>query len=100
MNMQDPSSRTPPDKLKTGLIHIYTGNGKEKTTAALGLAVRARAVGKRVAIVYFDKGGDHYSERALLGTLGVEWYAFGLDRIDPATQRFRFGVIPDDIAQA
>lgn len=86
--------------MSTGLIQIYTGNGKGKTTAALGLAVRARAVGKRVAIVFFDKGGEHYSERKLLGQLGVDWFGYGLDRIDPKTERFRFGVIPDDVAQA
>lgn len=83
-----------------GLIQVYTGNGKGKTTAALGLAVRARAAGKRVAIVYFDKGGEHYSERSILGQLGVDWFAYGLDRIDPKTERFRFGVIPEDTAQA
>lgn len=83
-----------------GRIHVYTGNGKGKTTAALGLALRARAVGKRVAIVFFDKGGVHYSERALLGSLGIAWHAYGLDRIDPKTDRFRFGVIPEDVQQA
>lgn len=83
-----------------GLIQVYTGNGKGKTTAALGLAVRARAAGKRGAIVYFDKGGEHYSERSILGQLGVDWFAYGLDRIDPKTERFRFGVIPEDTAQA
>ena len=84
----------------SGLIQIYTGNGKGKTTAALGLAVRARAAGKRVAIVYFDKGGDHYSERALLGSLGIDWFGCGLDRIDGTTGRFRFGVIPEDVTEA
>ncbi len=84
----------------TGLIQVYTGNGKGKTTAALGLALRARAAGKRVAIVFFDKGGEHYSERKLLERLGIDWFGYGLDRIDPKTERFRFGVIPDDVAQA
>lgn len=51
-------------------------------------------------MVFFDKGGEHYSERALLGALGIVWFAYGLDRIDPVTQRFRFGVLPDDVAQA
>ncbi|MBI4433863.1 cob(I)yrinic acid a,c-diamide adenosyltransferase [Candidatus Uhrbacteria bacterium] len=83
-----------------GCIQVYTGNGKGKTTAALGLAVRARAAGKRVAIVYFDKGGAHYSERALLQHIGIDWYATGLDRIDPTTGRFRFGVLPEDTAEA
>src|SRR3989338_8536506 len=86
--------------LVRGLIQIYTGNGKGKTTAALGLALRARAAGKRVAMVFFDKGGEHYSERKILGELGGDWFAYGLDRIGPKTERFRFGVIPDDVAQA
>lgn len=84
----------------SGLVQVYTGNGKGKTTAALGLAVRARAAGKRVGIIYFDKGGAHYSERALLQHIGIDWYATGLDRIDPATGRFRFGVLPEDVAEA
>lgn len=39
-----------------GLVHIYTGNGKGKTTAALGLAVRAIGAGKKVFIGQFVKG--------------------------------------------
>lgn len=45
----------------TGYIHIYTGNGKGKTTAALGLALRAVGAGKSVFIAQFVKG-KHYSE--------------------------------------
>lgn len=40
-----------------GLIHIYCGDGKGKTTAALGLAVRASGSGMRVHIVQLLKGG-------------------------------------------
>ncbi|MDO8648578.1 MAG: cob(I)yrinic acid a,c-diamide adenosyltransferase [Candidatus Peregrinibacteria bacterium] len=85
---------------ETGLIQVYTGNGKGKTTAALGLALRARAAEKRVAIVFFDKGGEHYSERKILQQLGVEWFGYGMDRIDSKTNRFRFGVLAEDTAQA
>lgn len=44
-----------------GKIHIYTGNGKGKTTAAMGLALRAAGAGKNVFIAQFVKG-MHYSE--------------------------------------
>lgn len=38
-----------------GMIHIYTGNGKGKTTAALGLALRAYGAGKKIIIIQFLK---------------------------------------------
>lgn len=41
-----------------GLIHIYCGNGKGKTTAALGLAMRASGAGMKVHIVQLIKGGN------------------------------------------
>ena len=40
-----------------GLIHIYCGNGKGKTTAAIGLAVRAAGFGKKVVFCQFFKNG-------------------------------------------
>lgn len=49
-------------KLKQGLIQVYTGNGKGKTTAALGLALRAAGHGLRVYIIQFMKGWPHYGE--------------------------------------
>ncbi|NMB96348.1 MAG: cob(I)yrinic acid a,c-diamide adenosyltransferase, partial [Clostridiaceae bacterium] len=44
-----------------GYIHIYTGNGKGKTTAALGLSLRAVGAGKKVFFAQFVKG-EIYSE--------------------------------------
>ena len=86
-----------------GLIQVYTGGGKGKTTAALGLIVRAVGAGKRVCFVQFDKGGAHYSERCVLVEQfgdAVDFHPTGLDRIDPANGRFRFGVTPEDRAEA
>jgi cob(I)alamin adenosyltransferase len=45
-----------------GLIIVYTGNGKGKTTAALGLCVRACGYDLKVAIVQFVKGSWQYGE--------------------------------------
>jgi len=49
----------------TGYVQVYTGNGKGKTTAALGLALRAAGAGLRVLIVQFAKKGP-YSEHLAL----------------------------------
>lgn len=62
-----------------GFIHLYTGNGKGKTTAALGLALRAAGAGKKVYIAQFVKG-MHYSELdALQRFPEIELKQFGLD---------------------
>lgn len=45
-----------------GLVHVYTGDGKGKTTAALGLAIRATGQGKRVIIIQFLKGDPNCGE--------------------------------------
>jgi len=83
-------------KNKLGQIQIYTGNGKGKTTAALGLAMRARGRNLRVAIVFFDKGGLNYGERKILKQIGVDFWVSGCLRFNAKTKQFRFGVTEED----
>ena len=47
------------------MIHLYTGEGKGKTTAAIGLAIRAAGYGKKIVIVQFLKGRDSGELRSL-----------------------------------
>lgn len=53
------------DEFTRGYIQVYTGNGKGKTTAAIGLTVRALGAGLRVFFAQFIKGG-RYSEIEIL----------------------------------
>lgn len=59
--------------MERGLLHLYWGDGKGKTTAAMGLALRALGSGKRVVIVQFLKGGRS-GEIPLLEQLGAKIY--------------------------
>lgn len=54
-----------------GKLHCYIGDGKGKTTAAIGLAVRAKSAGLRVCVCQFLKDGLS-AELKALETLGVE----------------------------
>ena len=57
--------------MTTGLIHIYTGDGKGKTTAAVGISVRAQSRGLRVLFTQFLKETDSDSEIAALERIGI-----------------------------
>ena len=57
------------------MIHVYYGDGKGKTTAAMGLALRMLAAGGRVVVVQFLKDGKSGEARVLAERLGVPVFA-------------------------
>ncbi|NMA55514.1 MAG: cob(I)yrinic acid a,c-diamide adenosyltransferase [Firmicutes bacterium] len=74
-----------------GYVHIYTGDGKGKTTAAIGLAIRALGAGKKVLFLQFMKQPT-YSEHKILTklspqlelvTLGKPYFVARSDQISP-----------------
>jgi len=69
-----------------GYVQVYTGNGKGKTTAAIGLAIRAAGAGLKVFIAQFIKRGD-YSEIKSLKRLSdfITVEQFGLGRFVQGT---------------
>lgn len=62
-----------------GLILVFTGQGKGKTTAALGLVLRTLGHGDRVAVIQFIKGGWEPGEAKALKVFGdaLNWHALG-----------------------
>ncbi|HHT70037.1 MAG TPA: cob(I)yrinic acid a,c-diamide adenosyltransferase [Firmicutes bacterium] len=76
-----------------GYVQVYTGDGKGKTTAAIGLAIRALGAGKRVLFVQFMKQPT-YSEHEMLSnfspnlklvTLGKPYFIARSDQVSPET---------------
>ncbi len=84
----------PDAQARRGLLMIYTGNGKGKTTAALGLAMRAVGHGRRVLMLQFMKGDESYGEcRAARMLQGFQIVQKGLPtfvkRGDPSPEDLR-----------
>ena len=65
----------------SGLIHIYTGDGKGKTTSALGLALRALGWGAKVCMIQFIKGYSEIGEIKFAKEFGENFniYQFSID---------------------
>lgn len=86
-NQNDICHLVNPEFSEHGYIQVYTGNGKGKTTASLGLATRALGRGWKVLIVMFTKGGNNYGELNTFLNLApvlkqkIKIVQAGLDRI-------------------
>jgi len=89
------------------VVHLYLGDGKGKTSAAIGLAVRAAGAGLKVVIVFFDKGtappdqpNQLYSERTVLRSIpNIDVFSFGFPRFFPG-KPFRGGLSEEDASEA
>ncbi len=68
---------------ENGLIVVFTGHGKGKTTAALGIALRAMGHGQKTEIVQFMKGKERSGEQLLKNVPLIEVHAFGTGFFEP-----------------
>ena len=73
------SKRLKERNTKKGLLIVFTGNGKGKTTASLGMALRTIGHGYKVAIIQFIKGGWTTGEEKALKNLSsnISWHSLG-----------------------
>ena len=78
--MSEPLQENPIPALRSAdsLVIVNTGDGKGKSTAAVGMMVRAIAQGWKVAVVQFLKSGEWATgEQKVAEQLGVDWWAIG-----------------------
>ncbi len=84
---------TEKEALRRGMTLTYTGNGKGKTTAAVGLAVRAAGRGMKVRMIQFIKSPERtYGEKLALVKLGIDVLPMGVG--------FTWRKTPDEHRQA
>jgi len=74
-----------------GMVHVYYGDGKGKTTAALGLAIRAAGCGKNVVIVQFLKGWNCGEHKTVSQIPNIEFI-----RGKPVSNKFVFEMTEDE----
>jgi cob(I)alamin adenosyltransferase len=89
LEKRDLSTKSP----SKGMVMIFTGEGKGKTTAALGTVIRAIGQGLRVYICFFMKGDYPYGERNILSKLpNISIESFGQEEFvnptNPKAQEF------------
>ena len=78
--LQARSSASRNENIMKGYVQVYTGDGKGKTTAAIGLSIRAAGAGLKVFIAQFIKKGDYSEIKALKrysGLITVEQFGTG-----------------------
>jgi cob(I)alamin adenosyltransferase len=85
-----------PPPVRKGLVQVFTGDGKGKTTAAIGAVIRALGHGLKVYIAFFMKGDYPYGERKVLSKLpGVTLESFGSEEFI-----YPDNIKPEEIEQA
>ena len=92
---------------RQGLVIVHTGDGKGKTTAALGLALRAWGSGLRVLILQFIKGGQRYGEldaikalKNVRDTIEVRQCGLGFTRRDESRKAEHIAAAKEAVREA
>lgn len=79
------TEKTSSKSTQRGLVYVFTGEGKGKTSAAMGVVLRALGHGLKAYVIFFMKGDHPYGERRILSQLpNVDFASFGSQEfVDP-----------------